>query len=127
MDCPSNADTIAWGDVSNAELVPKFVREARKLKMDYFKKLGIYERVPRSHQVHTGGNIIRVRCVDMNKGDATDINYRSRLVGREFNVGRDDALYAATPPLEALRVVSCHAGTHSHSGSRRSVVVNDVR
>ena len=117
----------AWDDVSNAELVPKLVREARDLEMAYFKKLGVYERVPRSYQVQTGGKIIGVRWVDVNKGDATDTNYRSRLVGREFNIGRDDALYAATPPLDALRLVIGHAATHSHSGSWRSVMVNDVR
>ena len=39
----------AWDDVSNAELVPKLVREARELEMEYFKKFGVYERVPRSH------------------------------------------------------------------------------
>ncbi len=49
------------------------------------------------------------------------------MVGREFNVGRDDALYAATPPLEALRVVISHAATHSRGRARRSVMVNDVR
>ena len=117
----------AWDDVSNAALVPTLVREARELEMEYFRKLGVYERVPRSHQVHTGGKIIGVRWVDVNKGDATDTNYRSRLVGREFNVGRDDALYAATPPLEALRVVISHAATHTQKGNRRSVMVNDVR
>ena len=117
----------AWDDVSNAELVPKLVREARALEMEYFYMLGLYERVPRSHQVHTGEKIIGVRWVDVNKGDATDTNYRSRLVGREFNIGRDDALYAATPPLEALRVVISHAATHTQGGTRRSVMVNDVR
>ena len=65
--------------------------------------------------------------MDVNKGDATDTNYRSRLVGREFNVGRDDVLYAATPSLEALSLVISHAATHSHSGSRRGVMVNDAR
>ena len=50
----------AWDNVSNSELVPKLVREARELEMDYFKKLGVYERVPRSHQVHTWGKIIGV-------------------------------------------------------------------
>ena len=103
----------AWDDVSNAELAPKLVREAREMEMDYFKKLGVYERVPRSHPVHTRGKIIKVRCVDVNKGDALDTNYRLRLVGRKFNVRRDDALYAATPPLETLRVVISHASTHS--------------
>ena len=45
----------AWEDISNAELVPKLVREARELEMEYFRKLGVYERAPKSHQVHTGG------------------------------------------------------------------------
>ena len=67
--------------------------------MEYFHKLGVYEKVPREHQANTGGKIVAVRRVDVNKGDALDVNYRSRLVGREFNVGRDDALYASTPPL----------------------------
>ena len=31
----------AWDDVSNAALVPKLVREARDLEMDYFRKLGV--------------------------------------------------------------------------------------
>ena len=32
----------AWDDVSNAELVPQLVKEARDLEMAYFKKLGVY-------------------------------------------------------------------------------------
>ena len=83
--------------------------------------------MPRPHQVYTGGIIIGVKWVDVNKGCATNTNYRSTLVGREFNVSHDDALYAATFPLEALRVVISHAATHSQGGARRSVMVNDVR
>ena len=48
----------AWDDVSDAELISKLVKEARELEMDYFKKVGVYERVPRSHPVYTGGKII---------------------------------------------------------------------
>ena len=117
----------AWDDVSNAELLPELDREARKVEMDYFERLGVNDRVHRSHQVQTGGKIIGVRWVDVNKGDATDTNYRSRLVGREFNIGRDDALYAATPPLQALRLVISHAATHTPGGAWHMVTVNDVR
>ena len=42
--------------------------------------------------------------MDVNKGDVTNPNCRSRLVGCDLNIGKDDTLYAATPPLEALRV-----------------------
>ena len=68
-----------------------------------------------------------MRWVDVNKGDSTDPEYRSRLVGREFAIGRDDALYAATPPLEALRLIISHAATHGEESARRMVMVNDVR
>ena len=141
---------VAWDDVTEAGLDPKEVWAARMLEMEYFEKLKVYDRVPRSEVQRTGGKLIGVRWVDINKGDATDRNYRSRLVGREFNVGKDDSLYASTPPLEALRVVVSHAATEapedlvchgrvpsSHltsaggpkhtKGERREILVCDVR
>ena len=112
---------VAFDDVSNAQLEPSLVKAARALEMEYFKKLGVYEVVPREHQHATGGKIIGVRWVDVNKGDATETNYRSRLVGREFNIGRDDALYAATPPRGAeVGDQSC-----SHSSVRWSTSYGD--
>ena len=48
-------------------------------------------------------------------------------MGRELNVGRDDALYASTPPLDALRLTVSYAATHSATERRRMVLVNDVR
>ena len=75
----------------------------------------------------TGGKIFGVRWVDVSKGDALDVNYRSRLVGREFNVGRDDARYASTPPLEALKRIVSHSAFHQESGQRRMLMINDVR
>ena len=73
-------------------LVPELAHAARAVEMEYFHKVEVYENVSRDRQVASGGKIIGIRCVDVNKGDALDVNYRSRLVGREFNVGRDDAL-----------------------------------
>ena len=122
-----NGVTTAWDDVTQAELNPEMVKAARQTEMDYFEKLKVYDRVPREHQLTTGGNIIGVRWVDVNKGDIAEPNYRSRLVGREFNTHRDDTLYASTPPLEALRTVISHAATWDKSGRRRSVMINDVR
>ena len=40
---------------------------------------------------------------------------------------RDDALHAATPPLEALRSVIGHAATCPEHGHGQMVMVNDVR
>ena len=117
----------AWDDVSNENLAPEVVQSARALEMEYFHKLGVYEKVARGHQVRTGGKIIGVRWVDVNEGNAPDTYYRSRLIGREFNVGRDDALYASTPPLEALRLIVSYAATQPLDGKRRMIMINDVR
>ena len=73
--------------------------------------------------------IIGTRWVDTNKGDSVNPECRSRLVGREFNLGQDDTLDAATPPLEALRVILSNAASWHKDGKkmRRSVMINDVR
>ena len=38
-------------------------------------------------------------------------NIADRLVGQEFNTGKNDELYASTPPLEVLRFVVSSAAT----------------
>ena len=63
----------------------------------------------------------------MSQGDSEDLEYRSGLVGREFAVGKDDALYVATPPLEALRIIISHTATYPESGPKRVIMINDVR
>ena len=68
-----------------------------------------------------------VRWVDVNEGEAVDVNQWSRLVRREFNIGRDDALYASIPPLEALRLIVSHAATHQEHRQRRMLMMHDVR
>ena len=45
------------------------------------------------------GGLILTRRHDHNP------DYRSRLVAKEINTHKDDDLYAATPPIEALRVL----------------------
>ena len=79
-----NGHETAWDDVTNAILVPDLVKKAREVEMGYFTKLGVYEHVDKSHQLLTGGKVIGVRWVDVNKGDSADPEYRSRLVGRDF-------------------------------------------
>jgi hypothetical protein len=118
---------VAWDDVTNAELIPELVKKAREVEMGYFAKWGVYEYATHADQQRTMGKIIGVRWVDVNKGDSEEPEYRSRLVGREFNVGKDDALYAATPPLEALRLIISHAATYPDGGPQRVIMINDVR
>ena len=48
---------------------------------------------------------IGCRWVDINKGDEDNPEYRSRLVAKEIKKDRNQDLFAATPPLEAKRLL----------------------
>ena len=59
----------------------------------------------------TGKPPVTVRWVHANKGDDTNPNVRSRLVARQIRQAGEDAIFAPTPPLEALRSVLSLATT----------------
>ena len=99
-------DEYAEDDQSGGELVPELVRAARKSEIDYFRSMGVYDKVPEKEcWDFTGCAPISVRWVDINKGDSLCPNYRSRLVAREFNTSDRPEWYAATPPSETLRII----------------------
>ena len=54
--------------------------------------------------------------------DATNTDDRSRLVGQEFATYKDDALYASTPPLEALRIIILCAATGKTSWKTQVII-----
>eukprot|EP00973_Karenia_brevis_P017484 2398961-Karenia_brevis.AAC.1 len=92
---------IAIDDVTGARLDIKLVREAREAEMKYFKKMGVYRKVPISKCVQLTGRMpIGVRWIDVNKQDNINPRYRSRLVAKQFKTYNDPDLFAATPPLE---------------------------
>ena len=65
-----------------------------------------WERVSETEAWQRGGKRpIQTRWVDVNKGDSASPDVRARLVAKDFAARRDDAFFAATPPLEALRLL----------------------
>ena len=94
--------------------------------MKYVEDIKVYHRVPRSEQAQTGGKIVGTKWIDVNKGDIENPNIRCRLVGKEFKTTPDDALYASTPPLEALRMILSRAATIDAGGEQREIMVNGV-
>ena len=68
----------------------------------------------------TGKRPIGVRWVDVNKGDAVNPEYRSRLVAKEIKVNKREDLFAATPPLEAKKLLFSLAVTEG-VGYKRSM------
>ena len=66
----------------------------------------------------TGKRPIRVRWIDCNKGDAVHPNFRSRLVAKEIKKDSRIDLFAATPPLEAKKILFSLAVTEGYGYDR---------
>ena len=95
----------AWDDISAAPLDPVKVMAARKLEIQYAEQKPVWRNILRSEAKEKGWEIVKSRWNDINKGDDKNPSYRSRMVGKEFNDTVVDGLFAATPPLEALRLL----------------------
>ncbi len=79
-------------------------------------------------EAHT--KIITTKWVDTNKGDEENPNYRARLVGRELALKKRNDLFAATPPLEALRLMISLVASRQNSRNQKEnfiLMTNDVK
>ena len=126
MNAIQQSDYEAVDDVSGAVLDEKMAREARRVEMEFFERMGVYTRVTMDDARKSGvGKFIQGRWIDINKGDTERPDYRSRFVGKEFNTGTDPELYAATPPLEALKLILADAAGRYGEGIH--IMMSDVK
>jgi hypothetical protein len=102
-----DADTRQyWDDLSGKELDPELVKKAREEEMKEVNKHGVYIKVPIEEcWTNTGKDPIGTRWVDVNKGDESNPDYRSRLVAQEIKRDNREDLFAATPPLDAKKML----------------------
>ena len=92
--------------MSGEALRPELVREARIVEMQEFAKHRVYVKVPVQECWDlTGKPPIGTRWVDINRGDEVRPEYRSRLVAQEVKKDKREDLFAATPPLEAKKIL----------------------
>ena len=109
---------VGWAsdDVTGAVLDVEGVKNARSEELEFFKTTCVYKTVPR--WMARGKKIIKTRWIDVNKGDEEKPDLRFRLVGREYADSVDWSVYAATQPLEAMRLILSVAATTIHDGHR---------
>ena len=86
----------------------------------------VYDRVPQAEQKETRGKVIGTKWIDTNKGDIDNPKIQSCLVGNEFRTGPDDALFASTPPLEALCLIISRAAIAGPGEEKKEFMINDV-
>ena len=101
-------------------------KKAREVEMDYFRSMAVYSKVPRTEAVTNGCKVISTRWIDINKGDDKKPNYRSRLVGKEIKRDKPLDLFAATPPLEALKAVLSICASSQYKKKPHRLVSIDV-
>ena len=114
----------AWDDVSGACLDAGEVRKARAKEIGYVRQKKVWIKITRKEAIRRGIKIIKTLWIDINKGDVLNPIYRSRFVGKEFNDGTVDGLFAATPPLEALRLLVSEAATVGDHD--KVIMLNDI-
>ena len=99
-------------DLTGQPLDPILCRAARRKEMDLIKDKGLWvKRTIKECWERTRAPPVTVRWVETNKGDDVTPNIRSRLVARQIRGPGQDAVFAPTPPLEALRTVLSLAAT----------------
>ena len=96
--------------------------------MAEYTKHQVYEKVPIAQCLErTGKKPIGSGWVITNKGDDASPNVRARLVGKEFKTNNTMAMFAATPPLEAKRLLFSRAVTRQEDGRQRKLMFVDVK
>ena len=75
----------------------------------------------------TGKKPVKVRWVDVNKGDDDSPNVRCRIVAKDFNTDKRLDLFAATPPLEYLRFLVSRCASSQMGPRKTKLMVQDVK
>ena len=101
-----------WDEMSGKQLNAEEARAARLDEIKQFHSHEVYEKVPIEECWNSTGKApVKVKWVDINKGDNVNHEYRSRLVAKELKLDKRLDLFAATPPLEAKKAIFSAAVT----------------
>ena len=75
----------------------------------------------------TGKPPIKLRWVDINKGDNDRPNHRSRIVAKEIRTDSRPDLFAATPPVEHIKYLISRVASSQRSSRPTYLMVQDVK
>ena len=82
------------------------VAKARREEIEYFYKMKVFDKVPlKECYDQTGSPPLKARWIDHNKGDQQHPKYLGRWVAKQFKHLDSQEWFAATPPVECLRMM----------------------
>ncbi len=111
-------ERLYWDENTGEQLPTKLVEASRGGELKFMQNWQVWEEVPIAECLQrTGKKPLGSKWVDINKGDRTSPDVRSRLVAREIAYHRNDDFYAATPPW---RRFGCSCPSWPRPGGARS-------
>ena len=115
-------------DVSARVLDHELAVKARTLETDFFRKMRVYDKATRAAATRDGCRVISTTWVDVNKGGPERAqNYRARLVGRELKLDSRLDFFAASPPLEAIRIICSLCANNQYGQQPHRIMTLDVK
>ena len=90
-------------DVVHGKLLGRqFAIKARKLEMDFSRRMDVCTTVTWSQAKFSGVEAITTKYIDTSKVDEHSPEYGTRFVGRGINAHQRPQFFATTPPPESL-------------------------
>ncbi len=80
-------------DTTGKPLEHSLAVQARKLEIEFFREMRVYEKAPRWKADEAGCRAITTRWLDIDEGDELKPIYRARLVGRELVHTHADTMF----------------------------------
>lgn len=113
-----------WDANTGEPLPPDLARAARQEEIQFMLEWRVWDEATVAEcRRRTGKGPLGGKWVDVNKGDSQNPLVRSRYVAKEIAFHRSDDFFAATPPLEARRLLLSHVA----SSMGEKIMVIDAR
>lgn len=116
-----------YDDISGEYFDKKRAIDARELEIDFFRRMKVYSKVPREEAKSIKAKVITTRWLDVNKGDKDNLDYRSRLVGREMKRDQRPDLFAATQPLDSLKMIVSICASNQARENPYRIMTSDIK
>ena len=86
LELDENAEELqnVFDNIIRVRLDPELLSASRKVEIDFMSRLDVYRKRPRNWATDKGIHVIPTKRVDVNRGDATRPEQRSRLCGKEL-------------------------------------------
>ena len=116
-----------WDDTTGRELKKELVEAARAEELATVRSMKVWTKVAREECLRiTGKPPIKLRWVDINKGDDEDPKYRSRIVAKEIRKDVRPELFAATPPIEYIKYLISRCASRQARAEPSRLMSQDI-